>query len=586
MEGNQMSYQALYRVWRPQKFDDMVGQDVVTRTLKNALITEQTSHAYLFTGPRGTGKTSAAKIFAKAVNCHYLKDGEPCNECVTCKAITEGTLNDVIEIDAASNNGVEEIRDIRDKAKYAPTEADYKVYIVDEVHMLSTGAFNALLKTLEEPPANVIFILATTEPQKIPLTIISRTQRFDFKRITPAQSYDRMVYILDQKGIQYDQKALAIIAKAAEGGMRDALSILDQVISFGNEEVTLDNALLVTGSVNQKLLDQYLTQIFKQETSAALETLHQILDEGKDGQRLIEDLIAVQRNLLLYQEDPQLVQEQSLNDLSEAFTEEAAMVTGVELYQMIDTLNSIQQQMRFTTHPDVYLEVLTIKLSQRKTAKVSTEAPTGSVDNQEVEQLRSEVSQLKQAIQKLQQNVKNTPSNSQSAQPKPKKKAVGAKQVKTPANLTKIYPILENATKASLNTMQELWRDLMDMLSVTERALMHVSKPVAASKEGVVVAFNYDFLFEKAVDNEVLRTELQQNLAKLTGSDFKVVYVTVEEWPEVRSGFLNTHHFDKNQEKSEPEASEQSTSKADEDNQAVKKAVELFGSENVNIKND
>ena len=259
-----MSYQALYRVWRPQKFDDMVGQDVVTRTLKNALITEQTSHAYLFTGPRGTGKTSAAKIFAKAVNCHYLKDGEPCNECVTCKAITEGTLNDVIEIDAASNNGVEEIRDIRDKAKYAPTEADYKVYIVDEVHMLSTGAFNALLKTLEEPPANVIFILATTEPQKIPLTIISRTQRFDFKRITPAQSYDRMVYILDQKGIQYDQKALAIIAKAAEGGMRDALSILDQVISFGNEEVTLDNALLVTGSVNQKLLDQYLTQIFKQ----------------------------------------------------------------------------------------------------------------------------------------------------------------------------------------------------------------------------------------------------------------------------------------------------------------------------------
>lgn len=581
-----MSYQALYRVWRPQKFDDMVGQDVVTRTLKNALITEQTSHAYLFTGPRGTGKTSAAKIFAKAVNCHYLKDGEPCNECVTCKAITEGTLNDVIEIDAASNNGVEEIRDIRDKAKYAPTEADYKVYIVDEVHMLSTGAFNALLKTLEEPPANVIFILATTEPQKIPLTIISRTQRFDFKRITPAQSYDRMVYILDQKGIQYDQKALAIIAKAAEGGMRDALSILDQVISFGNEEVTLDNALLVTGSVNQKLLDQYLTQIFKQETSAALETLHQILDEGKDGQRLIEDLIAVQRNLLLYQEDPQLVQAQSLNDLSEAFTEEAAMVTGVELYQMIDTLNSIQQQMRFTTHPDVYLEVLTIKLSQRKTAKVSTEAPTGFVDNQEVEQLRSEVSQLKQAIQKLQQNVKNTPSNSQSAQPKPKKKAVGAKQVKTPANLTKIYPILENATKASLNTMQELWRDLMDMLSVTERALMHVSKPVAASKEGVVVAFNYDFLFEKAVDNEVLRTELQQNLAKLTGSDFKVVYVTVEEWPEVRSGFLNTHHFDKNLEKSEPEASEQSTPKADEDNQAVKKAVELFGSENVNIKND
>ncbi len=581
-----MSYQALYRVWRPQKFDDMVGQDVVTRTLKNALITEQTSHAYLFTGPRGTGKTSAAKIFAKAVNCHNLKDGEPCNECVTCKAITEGTLNDVIEIDAASNNGVEEIRDIRDKAKYAPTEADYKVYIVDEVHMLSTGAFNALLKTLEEPPANVIFILATTEPQKIPLTIISRTQRFDFKRITPAQSYDRMIYILDQKGIEYDQKALSIIAKAAEGGMRDALSILDQVISFGNEEVTLDNALLVTGSINQKLLDQYLTQIFKKETSAALETLHQILDEGKDGQRLIEDLIAVQRNLLLYQEDPQLVQEQSLNDLSEDFTQEAEMVTGVELYQMIDTLNSIQQQMRFTTHPDVYLEVLTIKLSQRTTAQTIPAPATPAVDSQEVEQLRSEVGQLKQEIQKLKQSAGNVQNSSQTAQPKPKKKAAGSKQVKTPANLTKIYPILENATKGSLNEMQELWRDLMNMLSVTERALMHVSKPVAASKEGVVVAFNYDFLFEKAVDNEVLRTELQQNLAKLTGSDFKVVYVTVEEWPEVRSGFLNTHHFDKNQDESDSESETPKQSETEEDNPAVEKAVELFGSENVNIKND
>ena len=174
-----MSYQALYRVWRPQRFDDLVGQQIVTRTLKNAIITHQISHAYLFAGPRGTGKTSAAKIFAKAVNCHHSKDGEPCNECEICKAITNGQLNDVIEIDAASNNGVEEIRDIRDKAKYAPTQADYKVYIIDEVHMLSTGAFNALLKTLEEPPANVIFILATTEPHKIPLTIISRVQRFE-----------------------------------------------------------------------------------------------------------------------------------------------------------------------------------------------------------------------------------------------------------------------------------------------------------------------------------------------------------------------------------------------------------------------
>ena len=216
-----MSYQALYRVWRPQRFRDLVGQQIVSTTLKNAIITKKISHAYLFAGPRGTGKTSAAKIFAKAVNCHHQTDGEPCNKCELCQAITAGQLNDVIEIDAASNNGVEQIRDIRDKVKYAPTQADYKVYIIDEVHMLSTGAFNALLKTLEEPPANVIFILATTEPHKIPLTIISRVQRFDFRRISAKDAFERMKYILDQKKVSYQEDALWVIANAAEGGMRD-----------------------------------------------------------------------------------------------------------------------------------------------------------------------------------------------------------------------------------------------------------------------------------------------------------------------------------------------------------------------------
>ena len=359
-----MSYQALYRVWRPQRFDEIVGQQVITQTLKNALITDQTSHAYLFTGPRGTGKTSAAKIFAKAINCRYLKDGEPCNECATCKAITQGRLNDVIEIDAASNNGVEEIRDIRDKAKYAPTEADYKIYIIDEVHMLSTGAFNALLKTLEEPPANVVFILATTEPQKIPLTIISRTQRFDFRRISTKDSYDRMVYILQQKKITFDEKALMVIAKAAEGGMRDALSILDQTLSFGDNEITLKNALQVTGSVNHDLLNSYVQNVSDQEVTSALNTLEKVLAEGKDANRFIEDLINFCRNLLLYQQDPSLIVDQALGDVDDQFKSFAASLTAERIYQMIDHLNDTQQQMRFTTHPDVYMEVLTIKLAE------------------------------------------------------------------------------------------------------------------------------------------------------------------------------------------------------------------------------
>ncbi|WP_204120967.1 MULTISPECIES: DNA polymerase III subunit gamma/tau [Levilactobacillus] len=578
-----MAYQALYRVWRPQRFEDMIGQEVITRTLKNAITTNQISHAYLFAGPRGTGKTSAAKIFAKAINCHHQTDGEPCNECETCKAITEGTLNDVIEIDAASNNGVEEIRDIRDKVKYAPTVADYKVYIIDEVHMLSTGAFNALLKTLEEPPANVIFILATTEPHKIPATIISRTQRFDFKRIAANDSYARMTYILDQKGVTYDEQAVKVIAKAAEGGMRDALSILDQALSFGDNEITLDNALLVTGSVTHELLATYVQQVLAGDTKAALATLQSVLEAGKDAERFTEDVISYARDLLLYQQAPQLVEEAEMGSVSEDFQALAKQTPAQTMYAMINELNAIQQQMRFTTHPDVYLEILTIKLAEigrqvgaaqpvAPTAAASA-APQAAASSTELTSLQHEVDQLRNTVKQLEQ----APVAAKPAAAKPRTtKAAPVKEV----NLAKIYPVLGSATREKLNQLQEVWPDLLDTLSITQRAVMKVSQPVAAADSGVIVAFDYSFLYQRATTDHELTDALENGLDRMIGTALPVVFVPKDEWPTIRKNYLTDHRDELQNNAESPEPTKPAP------NPVVTKAEELFGKDVVDVKND
>lgn len=577
-----MSYQALYRVWRPQTFEDLVGQDMITKTLKNALATKQTTHAYLFAGPRGTGKTSCAKLFAKALNCPNQVNGDPCNACEICKAITAGRLNDVIEIDAASNNGVEEIRDIRDKVKYAPTQADYKVYIIDEVHMLSTSAFNALLKTLEEPPANVVFILATTDPHKIPATIISRTQRFDFKRITSGAILERMEYILKQKQFEYDEKALNVIARAAEGGMRDALSILDQVLSFGDNKVTLDNALLVTGSVTRENLIKYLSQVQNHETVAGLQTIHAILDEGKDSKRLLEDLINCCRDLLLYKQAPEMLEQTGSVMIDDEFKSMAEKSNPETLYRYIDTLNEQQENMRYSMHQSVYLEVLTVKL-----AKIDGKEREASVQSlQTVPETLNELNDLQRQVKELKDQVKNLLGKtnrgfSDEKTSRPAKKTVQRYEIKI--DVASIYRILGSATKIDKNRFLDCMKDILSTLNISSKAMFKMCEIEAAGPEGIILSFNNEFICGRIINEERVRDEFENSVGRIYGDAKKIVYVPKNRWLNIRQEYIRQMRSGTIPKDAAEIPSDQTKEHEDD---IVQEAEDIFGKDLIEIKED
>lgn len=566
-----MAYQALYRKWRPQKFEDMVGQTAVTKTLKNAIVHHKTSHAYLFTGPRGTGKTSAAKIFAKAINCLNPKDGEPCNDCLLCKGITEGTIGDVIEIDAASNNGVEEIRDIRDKARYAPTQATYKVYIIDEVHMLSTGAFNALLKTLEEPPKNVIFILATTEPHKIPATIISRTQRFDFRRITNDEIIQRLRYILEQEEIAYEEEALSVIARCANGGMRDALSLLDQVISFSDDKVSFEQAIQVSGSLTDELMIEFVRLLTQQQAQAALLQLQDLLLLGKEASRLIEEWLEFSRDLLVAKQTGDMI------GRSEAFVAFAKEVEETFLYRFMDALNQTQQEMRFTTKPTISLEVFTIKMAQPVVAIAQQAAPA----NQEY------VSHLEQQLQSLQQQMSQLLQGQGVAVPKKVTSTPQAKSSTYKPNIGEVYKVLDAATRKDLIFIRELWGDLLQMLSTTQRALLKASEPVAASPNGFVLKFDYEILCQRAQESVELHEDIARHCQTLAQYPGNFVSATGEQWVQIRQDYLRDKK-EKQEAEGVTHATEMEEQPTDEEEkneveQLVQNTIDLFGEEIVHI---
>ena len=425
-----MAYVALYRAYRPKAFGEVSGQKVIIRTLQNALLHDKIAHAYLFSGPRGTGKTSIAKIFAKAVNCKNQPNNEPCNECDICKGIDNGSISDVIEIDAASNNGVDEIRDLRDKVKYMPSVGRYKVYIIDEVHMLTTGAFNALLKTLEEPPKHVIFILATTEVHKVPATILSRCQRFDFKNIETSDIVIKLKQIAEIEHINITPEAIYAVAENAEGGLRDAISLLDQAISFAGETIQEDDVHQVSGSVAKHSLIRMLQAISNKEIPVAMSVLKELLAEGKEITRIVNDLILALRDLLL---------EKSTKIESPKYTALTSVFSIDKIYFYLDILNQLQQDIRTTHQKRAYVELAVIKMMEHQQLK--------AIEYDGI------IQSLKNDIQELKEHIKS----------QPKQHVVQPQVTRKPlVTIKQVEHILNNADKDKKTRLLMGWEHLKD----------------------------------------------------------------------------------------------------------------------------
>ena len=519
-------YQALYRKYRSQTFDEMVGQSVISTTLKQAVESGKISHAYLFSGPRGTGKTSAAKIFAKAMNCPNQVNGEPCNQCDICRDITNGSLEDVIEIDAASNNGVDEIRDIRDKSTYAPSRATYKVYIIDEVHMLSTGAFNALLKTLEEPTENVVFILATTELHKIPATILSRVQRFEFKAIKQKAIREHLASILDKEGLTYEVDALNLIARRAEGGMRDALSILDQALSLSpDDQVTMAIAEEITGSISMVALDDYVQHLMENQATQALQALETIYDSGKSMSRFATDLLTYLRDLLVVKAGGDNQRQSALFDANLSLPTE-------RIFQMIAVVTNHLPEIKKGTHPRIYAEMMTIQLAKEEGVAL----PSGSSPDvtTEIEGLKRELDQLKQALAQLQASPPLAPAKA--AQAKPKLTTYKIDRVK-------ILKIMEETVQDSQQSRQYLealktaWNEILDSISAQDRALLMGSEPVLANSENAILAFEAAFNAEQAMKRTDLNAIFGNIMSKAAGFSPNILAVSKADFHHIRSEF-------------------------------------------------
>lgn len=493
-----MSYQALYRKFRPTEFEDVKGQEHIVTTLKNQIKADRIGHAYLFCGTRGTGKTTVAKIFAKAVNCEHPVDGSPCGECPSCRAIADGSSMNVIEIDAASNNGVDNIRQIREEVSYRPTEGKYKVYIIDEVHMLSTGAFNALLKTLEEPPSYVIFILATTEAHKIPITILSRCQRYDFHRISIDTIAARLSDLMLQEKVDVEEKAIRYVAKAGDGSMRDALSLLDQCIAFHlGETLTYENVLEVLGAVDTEVFSRLLRQIIDKNVAAAISILDELVDEGRELGQLVSDFTWYLRNLLLIQssDDMEEVLEMS-QDSIDALKEEAKLISPEVLLRYIRIFSELGNQVRYASQKRIVIEIAIIKLCR----------PEMETDQTSI------IDRLESLEQKMAQGV---PAAQVQAGTMPQSTTSGAAQVKKPA-LPKAIP--EDIQAAIKN-----WRSIISEVGGNTKVYLNKAVPTLGNASDLQLVFDDENAYAYLEENRAgCLDSIKEKLAERTGRDITV----------------------------------------------------------------
>lgn len=518
-----MAYQTLYRKYRPKTFELVYGQDVIVKTLKNVIKNDKLSHAYLFTGPRGTGKTSSAKLFAKAINCSNNKDGDACNECENCKSFNNNSNPDIIEIDAASNNGVDEIREIKNKVSLVPSMSKYKVYIIDEVHMLSIGAFNALLKTLEEPPEYIIFILATTEPQKIPATIISRCQRFDFKSISHDKMKQCLENIISKENISIDDGAIEEIINNSKGGMRDAIGLLDQASAFCNNNITANDIEELSGNTSIKQIRTFLSNIMQKEYNVIFDSISNYSSNGKDFALICEKIINYIREGILYKK--KINTDKILDEDKNIFDK----LSDTDLYDLIDYLSDTLVKVKNSYQKELTFEVQMIQMIDKifnKESNVSRETSINEIKTENINVPReTSINEMK---------VENTNVSRETLKIENKTDSV-IEELKN----VRINNILKNATKQNITFIKDLWPNINEYL-INEKYKMVAgmlvnATPVAASKKGIIITLPLESSIsriEKEYDNS------KELLNEIYNENYKVVYISEQYWKKVRPKFV------------------------------------------------